>query len=588
MLLSCQVRLFAVPARPLPVTVTQSDGTTLVVCLCGDEFFHWYETSDGIPLVQAGNGDYCYAVPTPAGFASSGVVAHDKARRTAAELHHTATARRNMPKAALQRRAAADRRRAARRAGSRNAFVGRRRGLVIMAEFPDRRFLSDDSHDRWNAILNEKGYSENGAMGCVGDYFRDQSNGLFDIQFDLLGPVMVSHERSYYGENDPSMADFDKRVDELVVEACRAVAGSVDFTDYDWDGDGYVDMVYVLYAGGGEHVQGADADLIWPHEWFVSGYGQWPDGYEIDGVRVDIYACSSELVWEDSDSEGRLSGLGTFCHEFSHCLGLPDLYTYSGRNMMGNWDLMANGTYNNDSWCPAGYSAYEKMVCGWASPVVLDADTAVAELLPMSMGGNAFVVRNDAADAAADEYYLLENRQQTGWDSYVPGSGLTITHVDYDEEIWWSNIVNDDPEHPRMGMIPASSVYTPDADVAYPYLGNDSLTDNSTPAASVYNINEAGTYYMGKPITGIRHDEAGGTVSFRFACRNGGQSASGITAPETASPIGQGASAVYDLQGRKCLEQHPYNGEAVQLPAQGLYLLRLTQGETTHAYKVGI
>ena len=145
-----------------------------------------------------------------------------------------------------------------------------------------------------------------------------------------------------------------------------------------------------------------------------------------------------------------------------------------------------------------------------ASPVVLDADTAVAKLLPMSMGGNAFVVRDDAADAAADEYYLLENRQQTGWDSYVPGSGLTITHVDYDEEIWWNNIVNDDPEHPRMGMIPASGVYTPDADVAYPYLGNDSLTDNSTPAASVYNINEAGTYYMGKPITGIRHDEAGG------------------------------------------------------------------------------
>ena len=182
MLLSCQVRLFAVPARPLPVTVTQSDGTTLVVRLCGDEFFHWYETSDGIPLVQAGNGDYCYAVPAPAGFVSSGVVAHEKARRTAAELRHAATARRNMPKAASQHRAAADRRRAARRAGSRNAFVGRRRGLVIMAEFPDRRFLSDDSHAKWNAILNEKGYSENGAMGCVGDYFRDQSNGLFDIR----------------------------------------------------------------------------------------------------------------------------------------------------------------------------------------------------------------------------------------------------------------------------------------------------------------------------------------------------------------------------------------------------------------------
>ena len=135
-----------------------------------------------------------------------------------------------------------------------------------------------------------------------------------------------------------------------------------------------------------------------------------------------------------------------------------------------------------------------------------------------------------------------------------------------------------------MGMIPASGVYTPDADVAYPYLGNDSLTDNSTPAASVYNIHEAGTYYMGKPITGIRHDEAGGTVSFRFACRNGGQSASGITAPETASPIGQGASAVYDLQGRMIGRTDAEGCLSGNAPA-GVYIIKGHDGTTRKVTK---
>ena len=579
-LLAWQMRLLAVPAKPVPTTVTQSDGTTLTVRLCGDEYAHWYETSDGIPLVKNDGGDYCYAVATSAGLASSGVVAHEKSQRTATELRHATAARRAMPKAGSTRRHEASRRRAARRtAASRNAYVGQRRGLVIMAEFPDRKFLSDDSHSQWNDILNENGYSENGAMGCVSDYFRDQSAGLFNIQFDLVGPVTVAHERSYYGENDPSWANMDKRVDELVAEACQAVAGSVNFEDYDWNGDGYVDMVYIIYAGGGEHVQGNDSALIWPHEYYVSAYGNWPNGYEIGGVFVDMYACSSELGWQDNDPLGRLSGLGTFCHEFSHCLGLPDLYTYSGLDMLSNWDLMSNGSYNNDSWCPAGYSAYEKMACGWADPVVLDADTAIHGLQPMGNGGVAYMVRNDAADEAADEYYLLENRQQAGWDTYVPGSGLTITHIDYDEETWWYNTVNDAPNHPGVAIIPASGIYTPDANVAYPYAGNDSLTDNSTPAAIVYNANKAGTYYMGKPITGIRHDEANGTVSFNFANHNAGQSTSGIAAPKPDPATGHSAATVYDLQGRKIGRTDAEGRLDANVPA-GIYIIKEDNGKT--------
>ena len=326
-------------------------------------------------------------------------------------------------------------------------------------------------------------------------------------------------------------------------------------------------------------MQGNSSILIWPHEFYVSAYGNWPNGYEIGGVFVDMYACSSELGWQDNDPLGRLSGLGTFCHEFSHCLGLPDLYTYSGLDMLSNWGLMSNGSYNNDSWCPAGYSAYEKMACGWADPVVLDADTAIHGLQPMGNGGVAYMVRNDAADEAADEYYLLENRQQAGWDTYVPGSGLTITHIDYDEETWWYNTVNDDPNHPGVAIIPASGIYTPDANVAYPYAGNDSLTDNSTPAAIVYNANKAGTYYMGKPITGIRHDEANGTVSFNFANHNAGQSTSGIAAPKPDPATGHSAATVYDLQGRKIGRTDAEGRLDANVPA-GIYIIKEDNGKT--------
>lgn len=579
-LLAFQVRLHAVPARPSRMTVTQSDGTTLTVSLCGDENAHWYETADGVPLVRDAGGDFCYAVQAGFAFVSSGVAAHEQGRRTAAEDEYAAAARRAVSQVRSPRRAAVTRRRAMRRvAAGRAAYTGERRGLVIMAEFPDRRFISADSHSQWNAILNETGYSENGAMGCVGDYFRDQSGGLFNITFDLVGPVTVSRGRSYYGENDASWSNMDKRVDELVVEACRAVADSVDFRDYDWDGDGYADMVYVLYAGGGEHVSGADPNLIWPHEFYVSGYSRWPEGYEIGGVRVDMYACSSELGWLESDPRHGLSGLGTFCHEFSHCLGLPDLYSYSGMDMLGNWDLMANGNYNNDSWCPAGYSAYEKAACGWSQPLTLAADTTVGGLLPMSQGGASYLVYNDAADSTASEYYLLENRRQTGWDTYVPGSGLIVTHVDFDEEKWWYNTVNDDPAHPGVAIIPASGVYTPDASVAYPCLGNDSLTDNSVPAATVYNRNKDGRFFMGQPITAITRDDAAGTVSFCFKGGTPGLNPTGIGAlrPETGeAPAG---AAVYDLSGRLVGRAGAEGRPDGSLPA-GIYIIKENNGTT--------
>ena len=233
------------------------------------------------------------------------------------------------------------------------------RGLVILVSFPDQPFSDDHPRQLWQDIICRQGYDEHGASGSVSDYFYDQSYGQFRIQFDVVGPVEVSQPYAYYGKNihwDYFDDEFDQHDGQLVEEACRAVADSVSFSDYDWDDDGQVDMVYLLYAGYGESdYYWKDPDVIWPHmgtlsiDWFES----YPEGLTLQGLTIDQYACSNELA-----SNGSLSGHGTICHEFSHCLGLPDLYdTLTGRSVLGRYDLMDTGNYNGSGWCPPGYSS---------------------------------------------------------------------------------------------------------------------------------------------------------------------------------------------------------------------------------------
>ena len=236
----------------------------------------------------------------------------------------------------------------------------------------------------------------------------------------------------------------------------------------------------------------------------------------LDGVHISSYACTCELA-----SGTQLSGIGTACHEFSHGLGLPDLYnTANNKNlMMARWDLMSTGCYNDDSWCPVAMSAYERAFCGWLTPTVLTADTVVSALLPLSQEPQAFLVRNDADDPDADEYYLLENRQPDKWDSSLPGRGMLVWHIDYDRSIWIDNAVNNDASHYRIDIIPAAGTRS-SSTAPYPYTWGttslDALTDTTTPAATVFNTNVHGTNFMGKPITAITQLDDG-NVSFRFS-----------------------------------------------------------------------
>ncbi len=448
-----------------------------------------------------------------------------------------------------------------------DGYFGKKKAVIILVQFTDKKFGFGHNQDYYNRIANELNFSNSlGFKGSVKDYFLAQSNGQFELDFDVVGPYNLGHETAYYGGNDA--AGHDLRPGAMVAEACRAADADVNFADYDWDGDSYADQVYVLYAGTGE-AAGGSSETIWPHEYRLSStdYGMSYVTEDVSAtgekVAVNTYACGSEmtLYYTPLGYRTRIDGIGTLCHEFSHCLGYADLYdTNNGGNFgMGSWDLMSSGSYNGNSFCPPNFTAYEKWFAGWIEPTVLDKPTTVKGMQTQDMKyGETYIIYNDAHK---DEYYLLENRQNTVglWDTALPGSGLMITHVDFNKDIWQYNNVNSivnfsntygeqyaylDNDHQRLTIFHADNSTRNEAGDLYPYDGNNSLTDSSEPAAIIYNEGE----FMGKAITNITQN-ADGTISFDFMGGSDSNIINGIDGIKTSA---SNASAdYYDLSGRK-------------------------------------
>lgn len=504
---------FTCPSRSVPAkrgvwrTVTLSNGLTLKARLCGDEHAHWWQAEDGS----------CFDVDSLG--KGKAVVPQDlmsKARSRMAARRQAA--RRANAKKASQRIATN---------GNTGKFQGQRHGLIILVNFADSKFNTSKfgpTQTLYSRIANEANYGENNFKGSISDYFKAQSGGQFLLDFDVAGPVTLPNGYSYYGQNDDD--GYDKRPKEMVREACQAVDGSVDFSKYDWDDDGEVEEVFVVYAGNGEHDTTNQPNLIWPH---MDNLANYKEQLTLDGVTINTYACASEL-----NGDKTLSGIGTFCHEFSHCMGFPDMYDTAsdGNNFgMGSWDLMDYGSYNGYGYVPAGYSGYEKMVCGWTTPIELDKPMTVNGMERLADMGQTYIIYNKGN---RNEYYILENRQQSGFDKYLPGSGLLIERVDYDKDIWEWNVVNTTnggyyPEgsstpsyndHQRITIFHANNIEYDGNNATYPYASLDSLTDSSQPAATVWNANADGTYLMHCRVYGITQN-ADGTVAFSFGWANG-------------------------------------------------------------------
>ena len=525
---------FAVPAKRVKRQVQQPDGSVLTVMLRGDENFHYTSTEDGQPLVQRADGAYCYATLDSNGkLTASAQVAHDVESRGAAELsflnYYTAESQK-VRSLGMERAKQRNARRMARLAnrgvvdasgkpvrrvmagatgGEGIGVTGKRKGLVILVNFKDKKMQSKHTQAEWNDYFNKVGYNKYGNNGSVHDYFYAQSYGKLDLEFDVIGPVTVSKNMASYGANDAQGNDIDPA--GMIKEACELAYAKekMDMSQYDWDGDGAVDQVYVIYAGYGE-AAGGEKNTIWPHEWDIQSGGY---SLVLGGQRIRTYACSSEL---NGGYGTDISGIGTACHEFSHCMGIPDFYDTAGGGCFGMdaWDLMDYGSYGGDGYEPTGYNTYEKWVSGWIEPTILTEPCYIKNMKPLSDAPEACVVFNEANK---NEYYIFENRQLKGTDVALPNHGMLVIHVDYDQKVWFDNEVNNTSNHQRFTVVPADNKLTSETVTGDTYPGttkSTELTDTSKPAATLFNANSDGRKFLGKPVTEIT--EKDGLISFTF------------------------------------------------------------------------
>ncbi len=541
-LLLAPVSVVAKPALRTLMSVKQSDGSALMVYQTGDERFHYYCTADGVPLVREANGDFSYAVVLGDELVSSRLRAHDKGMRTTEELRLLAANTYAgidgaLRRISLQRKAKSTKSAPEMIDGDISQSikpVGDINVPVLLVQYKDVKFTYGKELISKNFNGTDfKGLNGLG-IGSARDYFIAQSDSLFRPNFVVLDVVTLANDMAYYGGN---VGGEDVRPEDMVIEACKALDTSVDFKIFDNDGDGEIEFVYCVYAGYSES-SGAPANTVWPHQWTLSAAKK---SLKLDGVAVNTYAMSSELAFNEAtqgEKGAQLDGIGSMCHEFSHCLGLPDFYDTSGRNYplfgMDYWDLMDYGCYNMDGYVPIAYSAYERDFMGWRK---LQALTGRGDysLSALEEGGAGYKIVNNAN---SNEYYILENRQKVGYDAGIMNSGMLIIHVDYSKDDWVMNEVNYNLAHPRYTLIPADNKllcsYRASSTEEYKAnlrgdvwpgtTGNTMLTDTSVPAAEVYTGG-----YMGKSIRNIK--ESAGVVSFSFL-KDKLQTPAGLTASE--------------------------------------------------------
>ncbi len=433
------------------------DGTTLSIRMYGDERFHYLTTLDGYVIAQKEDGFYYYVDFSSTGArVLSDVRVNDYGRRDALETTFLRKRSKGIP---ASFRARAKMQNAEReRKDIQKVFVakGSPKALVVLVEFEDVKFQTSSPQQAFNDLLNQKGYSANGGIGSVRDYYRDNSYGQFDPEFVVVGPYNLGKPMAYYGKNDAYGNDV--RMEDFVKDACQKVVDNgVSLKQFDTDGDGILDNVFIYYAGYNEAELGPD-ESIWPHRASIVLYH-----HTVDGMILADYACTSEL---QGNSGNRMAGIGTFCHEFGHVVGLMDAYdTDYDENGEGpglyELSLMSSGNYSNGGCTPPCLTAVERMMAGWLEPEELTRAGSY-NLVPISEN-KAYFYTTDTDG----EIFILEYRDQKGWDAFIKGAGLLIYQVDRSDnwvngvkakERWFQNTINCIKAHPCMRIIPANGV----------------------------------------------------------------------------------------------------------------------------------
>lgn len=498
--------LLAVPASPHPVQIVQPDGSVLNIYLKGDEYFRYKITLDGYLIVKDAQGIYNYAKMDVDGkIVSTGIKANDMERRKSTEIRHLKSLTpfpdlRKLNSAQRAKRIAASNTET--KATNAYPLTGSPKSLVILVNFSDKSFVTPNPREAFTKLLNEKDYSANGGTGSAKDYFRDASNGAFDPQFDVVGPFTLPKTTAFYGEN---VNEQDKNPRQMVIDACElADKAGIDFAQYDTDNDGIVDNIFIYYAGHNEAENGGD-DTVWPHRWSLANYNS-----RFDRKIVYDYACTSELRGR---SGSNMCGIGTFAHEFGHVLGLPDYYATdnSTHHTLDDWNIMDGGAYLNSGRTPPTYSAYDRFFLNWLVPIELQNPSTVT-LHELSASNKAYLITQhgnhnlNGANPTPKEFFTLENRQKTGWDSYLPGSGMLITRINYNPNTWGMNGPNNTANAMGYDIIEADGIANSSSMSGDPFPGTAKVTHYDPTLRDGTKIN--------KPITYI--EEKDGVISFRF------------------------------------------------------------------------
>ena len=435
-LLAFSLQLFAVRAWPYPVTVTQPDGTTLSIRLHGDENRSWKTTLDGRPVYQAADGYW----------------------RVTDSLPPEATRYKTLEP----------------EGGVVSMFIATKsplnvRTIVIPVEFPDKKFTVPSPRASIYNLFNQQYYSDNGATGSVLDWFRDNLGGAGSFSFEVCDVVTLPNEMAWYGANADGVTD--RNIKQLVAHACQAAdAAGVDFTRFDFDRDGIVDNVFLLFAGHNEAEGGGD-NTLWPQSWNIADLG-----LTLDGMKISNFSLYSEY---SGPSGYNFAGIGTICHEYCHFLGLPDLYDVNdekeGRSdgLFGSLSIMDQGNYNNNGRTPPYLTVFERQIIGLATTVPVRQERELL-VTPVQQTASVWVL---PAGTTGEDFWL-EYRDGTKWDAHIGGAGLVVYHIDKSlsqagsmtaKARWNTNAVNACADHPcAMFVASGGGSATGVADAFYP------------------------------------------------------------------------------------------------------------------------
>lgn len=528
----CVVASWAVKADPTPTVVTQPDGTQLTIIVHGDEDCNWYTTSDGVLLYPIGNSYFVASISANGEIAPTTLLAHERSMRSDNETSIIAKQDKAAFYSAIKGRQQQYR---ARRisigtaATSYFPHTGSPKALVILVEFSDTLFSVSEPSVVFNEYLNHEGSSmpdhsnyERRNHGSVRQYFNDMSNGAFTPQFDVYGPVRMEKPSAYYGEGTDNMT----RIKEMIVAACDSIDKDVDFTEYDQDGDGFVDLVYVIYAGYSQSVGGNSVDCIWPKSGTLGSVSN-----TFDGMKINRFGINNELNYYPGrkfnnypEITKRINGIGLFCHEFSHTLGFPDLYCELevDNQELEYWDLMDGGEYVDNGYTPAPYSPWEKEVAGWTT---IDEITEAKQITLAD--GQAVRIKSDTND----EYIILLNMQNNGWAKAMLGHGMLVYRIDYPYD---SVNLFDKPNaitsgKPAVTLLPADGllissyrVYDSEPSDTKPYSITEYINSHyGDPYPGTSNVTEIEKFQMNecvieKPIYNITENLEEGTISFEY------------------------------------------------------------------------